>query len=59
MHDRTESRPQEIKPHRGNGLERIPTDRAQTADDANSTTGKAEDMIALLADRMRHSEARR
>lgn len=59
MHNRTESSPQEIKPHRGNGVERIPANRARPIDHATPTAGKAEDMVALLADRMRHTEAGR
>ncbi|HEY0660374.1 MAG TPA: hypothetical protein VGD21_03495 [Lysobacter sp.] len=58
MHTRTESSPQEVKPRRGNGVERIPADHARPIKNA-STAGKAEDMVALLADRMRHGEARR
>jgi len=59
MHNRTEVSPQEIQPHRGNGIERFPGDQAERVDHPEPENGKAEDMIALLADRMRHSEARR
>ena len=60
MHTRTESMPQEIKPRRGNGVERIPAAHARPIENhAASTAGKAEDMVALLTDRMRRSEARR
>lgn len=60
MHDRTQSRPQEIKPHRENGVERISADRVSPIESHDtSTTDKAEDMVALLADRMRRNEARR
>lgn len=60
MHNRSEIRPQEIKPHRGNGVERIPADRTRPIENRDtSTAGKAEDMIALLTDRMRRSEADR
>lgn len=54
MRNHTESAPQEIKPHRGNGVEKVPADPARPLQNhATSTTGKAEDMVALLADRMR------
>jgi hypothetical protein len=58
MHQRTESTPQEIKPQRAAGIERIPTERARPGEHASSA-GKAEDMVALLADRMRRNETRR
>jgi hypothetical protein len=57
MHNSTDNRPQEIKPQRRHGIERIPTDRARPVGNTPAT-GKAEDMVALLADRMRRNEAR-
>lgn len=58
MHHRNESRPQEVKPQRVAGTERSPVDRAQPIEET-STAGKAEDMVALLVDRMRRGEPRR